>query len=606
MYSSSLIKVVGATLFASQTVLANVNGICPHLGAVLPSPKAPSEHPAVKGAIVKLQQFIDDHVSKLKGSAVSVAVKSIHEDKPLLHFHYTPPALDKKGTQKVDAKSIYRLGSISKIFPVLAVLKLDGVSLDDKVTKYLPELRKLADQQTVKDALTVVDWDEITLGALAAHLAGIGRDFALDYSAFPGYIEGAPKFGLPGKDNNITTPGCSGLGPSSPPCSKEHWLARFGMRVPTFAPYSAPGYSNIGTPILALVVEKVSGQTYPDFLKSKVLAPLNLTDTAGVPPKDLSRAVIPVNDTWFGFDLAFQQPAGGWYSTSDNMLAFGDAVLGNKIFTAAQTRKWFKPMTNTASLGTQLGAPWEIFRATNVTKDQRSIEIITKAGDLFNYRTTLGMVPDYDFLWTVLIGGDPKEMGTSVNVIQAAAAKLLIPAFEQASRDEAAREYAGIYHDPASNSTIVLEVDPTDVNPGIKVAEITIRGFDVLNNYPLIGSRDPTAQKPNPMPLVRLRLQPATALSNEVRESWRGIWTVGPPEAVAKQDEPFPWAQNGCLSWAMGDSLVYALKAMDHFIFYRNKLVHTSARGIKSGAAQSIEFPAFQVKLNKLPRNGTK
>lgn len=59
---------------------------------------------------------------------------------------------------------------------MLAVLKLPGVSLDDRVTKYVPELRDMAVNTPDLDSFPVPAWDDVTLGALASHLGGIGVD----------------------------------------------------------------------------------------------------------------------------------------------------------------------------------------------------------------------------------------------------------------------------------------------------------------------------------------------------------------------------------------------------------------------------------------------
>lgn len=176
MQPPRFLALLGLGLLAPSGALAAVDGLCPIMGAVLPAPAQPASHAAVQKALEKFKATIEQIVGGLNRTAVSVAVKSIHDSSPLFELHHTPPTLDPRGVKKVDGNSVYRLGSISKIFPVLALLKLDGVGLDDKVTKYLPELRALGDQATVRDAVSQVEWDEITLGALASHLGGIGAD----------------------------------------------------------------------------------------------------------------------------------------------------------------------------------------------------------------------------------------------------------------------------------------------------------------------------------------------------------------------------------------------------------------------------------------------
>ncbi|EAQ83479.1 hypothetical protein CHGG_09883 [Chaetomium globosum CBS 148.51] len=79
---------------------------------------------------------LNQMTSTYNTTAVAIGVKSIHEPDLLFEYTYTPPNKDKKGVQKVDLDTIFRLGSLTKVFPVLALLKLkdQGVSLDDPIT----------------------------------------------------------------------------------------------------------------------------------------------------------------------------------------------------------------------------------------------------------------------------------------------------------------------------------------------------------------------------------------------------------------------------------------------------------------------------------------
>ena len=156
--------------------LAGLDGHCPPLGAVLPAPRQPSANPAVVSAAVALKSKLASLTASFNGSAVAVGVKSAHEPGLLLEYGYTPPNKDPRGVQIVGSDTVFRLASVSKLFPVLALLKLDGVSLEDPVTKYLPELRGLGKQAREQSPIWTVSWDDITLGALASHLGGIGSD----------------------------------------------------------------------------------------------------------------------------------------------------------------------------------------------------------------------------------------------------------------------------------------------------------------------------------------------------------------------------------------------------------------------------------------------
>jgi CubicO group peptidase (beta-lactamase class C family) len=165
---TTLILVAFYTIGAS----AASNGLCPPLGAVLPPATSPSSHLVVQSASKALRETLGNFTASFKQTAVAFGVQSIREAKPLIEYYYTPPELDPRGVQKIDSDSVFRLASTSKLFPVLAVLQTHGMSLDDPITDYLPELNALNNQARAQNAIWTVDWDDITLGALASHLGG--------------------------------------------------------------------------------------------------------------------------------------------------------------------------------------------------------------------------------------------------------------------------------------------------------------------------------------------------------------------------------------------------------------------------------------------------
>lgn len=97
----------------------------------------------------------------------------------MLEFHHTPPVLDKTGTSAIDSETIYRIGSISKIFAALSVLTQGKMKMEDPITKYVPELLQLKRHAVpVANDITAVNWDQVTVGSLASHMSGIGADRA--------------------------------------------------------------------------------------------------------------------------------------------------------------------------------------------------------------------------------------------------------------------------------------------------------------------------------------------------------------------------------------------------------------------------------------------
>lgn len=106
-------------------------------------------------------------------SGISVAVKSIHEDKLLFNYHFTPPVLSGLGTSKINEQTIYRVGSVSKIMPALSVLQSSKVDMQASVLKYLPDL---AWGSNADASIHSIPWKDITVQDLANHLSGLSRD----------------------------------------------------------------------------------------------------------------------------------------------------------------------------------------------------------------------------------------------------------------------------------------------------------------------------------------------------------------------------------------------------------------------------------------------
>jgi CubicO group peptidase (beta-lactamase class C family) len=175
---------VSATAVAVFPLFSSaIAGSCPPLGAVLPQPQAPSQNAAVKLATQKLKSTIDSNFSsQLNSSAISIIVKSIHEDKPLFTYHFTPPVLSGIGTTSIDENTIFRVGSLSKMFPALAVLQTKSIHTDDSVLEYIPELQGTAASTSAE----AIPWEDVTVDSLMTQLSGLATDSksSLNFSFF--------------------------------------------------------------------------------------------------------------------------------------------------------------------------------------------------------------------------------------------------------------------------------------------------------------------------------------------------------------------------------------------------------------------------------------
>jgi CubicO group peptidase (beta-lactamase class C family) len=162
---------------------------CPIQGQEFPEPRNLAEHPIWKEAIASLTAVYDWHDQDQNGTtgaknfSYSVQVFSGNPGQEILfeRYHTAPnlPTLNSTGVKKVDSRTVYRLGSITKVYTVLAWLVAAGdAQLNDPVAKYLPEVAAHIEKNKGRedDGVWKVDWEDITIGALMGQQAGIQRD----------------------------------------------------------------------------------------------------------------------------------------------------------------------------------------------------------------------------------------------------------------------------------------------------------------------------------------------------------------------------------------------------------------------------------------------
>ena len=160
---------------------------CPLLGPDFPAPVGPSANQAV----VKAQQLVATGIERAlrpngtfdsNATSFSLEIYSLHEPDPLFTYHFSAPTLAQatEGVKTVDSHTIYRIASISKLWTVyMYLIAVGDASFSDPITNYVPELAEYAKTQAAlleTDDIDTVNWEEITVGSLASHLAGIGRD----------------------------------------------------------------------------------------------------------------------------------------------------------------------------------------------------------------------------------------------------------------------------------------------------------------------------------------------------------------------------------------------------------------------------------------------
>ena len=145
---------------------------------------------------------------------------------------------------KADERTVYGLASISKTFAAAALMLLvaDGqCQLDDAIRLYLPE--------------SPASWSPITLRHLLAHASGL--PFQVRFEQY-----GACEKFLYRLD-----------------VTQEEFL-RAAVKMPLeFPPGTQTKYSNTGYFLLEIIIERISGTSYSQWLASRIFLPLSMTST---------------------------------------------------------------------------------------------------------------------------------------------------------------------------------------------------------------------------------------------------------------------------------------------------------------------------------------
>lgn len=262
----------------------------------------------------------------------------------------------------------------------------------------------------------------------------------------------------------------------------------------------------------------------------------------------------------------------GFYSSAKDLCNLGRAILGSSQLTPAETRRWLKPHSHTASLWFSVGMPWEIFRQQTTN---HVVDFYTKGGSLGAYNSMLVLVPDYDVVFSVLAAGpDPYLVSNAAEMVR----QHIMPVLEAAAREQAKSQYVGKYCLSSNGQTTDLIALSIDDGPGLLVDRWISNGKDFL----AIASQ--YAVSTGSGPLQAIRLYPAgLQASGEV--AFRAAFNTSMPSPSGTTGLFSP----GLEAWGGVDNLVYGQKPMDLFLFEIDS----------HGVAQTVECSAMRKVLQK-------
>ena len=210
----------------------------------------PTNSPAVSTVLGPLDGFFSSFVQKHRVPGCSVAIT----DQGRLVYARVFGYSDIAERQLVTPQSQFRIASISKPVTAIAILQLaeqQKLSLDDVVFKILKYEPYFADGAKLDERQ-----NQITIRQLLQHRGGWDRDKSFD-----------PMF------QSIRF--ADSLGVATPAGPNEVIRCMLGLPL-DFAPGERYAYSNFGFCLLGRVVETLSKQSYEDYVKERVLAPIGI------------------------------------------------------------------------------------------------------------------------------------------------------------------------------------------------------------------------------------------------------------------------------------------------------------------------------------------
>lgn len=253
--------------------------------------------------IVELEKFLDQQV---KADAFSGTVVLAKDGKPVFQKAYGLASKSFNAPNNIDTK--FNLGSMNKMITAVAITQLverGKLSFDDKVGKIIPDFpnKAIAEKVTVHHLLT--------------HTSGMGSYFN-------------EKYFETSKDRFKKV---------------EDYSPLYVNDTLQFEPGSKWEYSNSGFMLLGLLIEKVTGQTYFDYVRENIYKPAGMTNTDCY-ELDTDTPNLAIGYTNSGPDGRPTQgprknnlflhvvkggPAGGGFSTAPDLLRFDIALRSNKL-----------------------------------------------------------------------------------------------------------------------------------------------------------------------------------------------------------------------------------------------------------------------------------
>lgn len=314
---------------------------------------------------------------RMESAQIDSFIKALHKSgyfngtllvarKGTIVYHQSMGWADMANNDSVNNELPYQMASVTKPITSAAIMLLvqrGEISLDDKITKYFPEL---------------MIYHKVKVSHLLNHTSGI-----------PDYIYRLP---AAWKKKEYMT--------------NDDLISFYSAKKfkTTFAPGYRYEYCNTNYALLASIVERVTEQKFPDFVKNEIFDPLGMSHSYIFTPDRDSMDGEKIKGyrwtgrAWLEYGIDYRNGIvgdKGMYATADDMLRFSKAFDEDNLWCNETCESIFKPTYTYGKGESEYGLGWRI-------REWDSSRVLLHYGFWNSFRTGLIEFPESDVTFVIL------------------------------------------------------------------------------------------------------------------------------------------------------------------------------------------------------------
>jgi CubicO group peptidase (beta-lactamase class C family) len=399
--------------------------------------------PAMAATAKDVGQYADQLLAKnYPADQPGAAVLIVQDGKEVLRKGYGMADLELGVPVRPDM--VFELGSITKQFTATAILLLQErgqLSVQDEITKYLPDFPTQGKKITIENLLT--------------HTSGIPN-----YTDLPEWIAHVRE--------DLTV---------------DKLIGTFKDKPLEFSPGERWAYDNSGYILLGAIVEKVSGKSYADFVRQEIFTPLGMKHSYYNDPGEVIPGRVEGYDKGEkGYSraqyLSMTQPyaAGSLMSSVDDLRLWDEALSSGKILRKTSLDAMYTAHKLASGVSAHYGYGWGV-------SDYEGHPVFQHGGGIFGFTTSILRMPQDRLLVVVLSNNTGAEDNPDSLAFKIAAYAVGKPMESRSSirlDPKSLDDYVGVYRfDERTRRVITREGDRLfSMRSGGKKTEILATGRD--------------------------------------------------------------------------------------------------------------------------------